>query len=268
MIESHLTGFATKRRESLQGVDQELYPEAKVEELIHAQGPRPSLRETLLDPTCLALVEVKKASPTMGTMSEEPGVDLCRRYVEGGAKALSVLVDQVNFKGHPKDLEACVQAFPHLPFLFKDFVSTPYQVRLAKAIGASSVLLMTQLLEKEELEDLFELCRTLDLEPFVETHDREELEWTLELSPPIVGINARDFKTPGLPIDLSTAPRILADLEKPWPEQVALVAQSGVEAENQWEELRRACPAGLPHVLQIGSMLTKSGALPPWLSSP
>jgi indole-3-glycerol phosphate synthase len=152
-----------------------------------------------------------------------------------------------------------------MPFLFKDFVATEYQVRLARALGASSVLLMTQLLEKEHLKDLYELALSLELTPFVETHHLGELEWALELEAKMIGINARDFSTKGLPIDLSTTPRRIEEVGALSFEGRVLVAQSGLETEGDLNNLLDHCPKGLPHAVQIGSALGKAEGVPTWV---
>ena len=201
----------------------------------------------------------------MGELSQANALDMCNGYVRQGAKAISVLVDRANFNGHPKDLKDCCDAHPHLPFLHKDFVATAYQVRLAKHLGASSVLLMCQLLEPAELRDLYQLATSLGLEPFVEVHNSTELEFALELNPPIIGINSRDFKTTGMPVDLNTAPQLLKQLQEAWPKGTALVAQSGIFSANDIKTLCDSCPSGLPNAIQIGSSLSQAGEIPPWL---
>ena len=267
MIRSHLSTFVHQRLECVANIDQKLWPDDQLPFMPFFRATRPSLRQALMAPNGKVniLVEVKKASPSCGELSQVSALELCKNYVNAGAQALSVLVDQPNFKGHPQDLLDGVTHYPQLPFLFKDFVATAYQVRLAKALGASAVLLMSQLLEWPEMQDLFALARELGLEAFVECHDLEELERALTLHPPIVGINSRDFKDPKLTIDLGTAPRLLKQLSSPWPATTALVAQSGLSSGADLEQLLAACPKGLPHAVQIGSSLSLAGTLPAWL---
>jgi indole-3-glycerol phosphate synthase len=120
MIKSHLTQFVQRRLESITTVDQIDFPADSLQDSPFYAQIRPSLREALLPTTSNAgdlrfLFEIKKASPTMGTLSKIDAVDMCSTYVGQGAKAISVLVDQVNFSGHPNDLMACCSSHPHLP---------------------------------------------------------------------------------------------------------------------------------------------------------
>lgn len=266
MKDSHLRHYATKRLQSLEEVDKKCYPEAML------KGAEPKfLRPTKLSSSLKrgasdkphVLFEVKKASPTLGKITQVKAGDLCESFIGMGARAVSVLVDPVNFGGHPDDLAICVEAYPETPFLWKDFVLGEYQVRLAKYLGASAVLLMTQLLEDDVLKDLFQLCQSLEIEAFVETHTIQELEFALGLNPSMVGINARDFSTPGLPVELETASKIVAELEGGWPEQAVLVAQSGISTLNDFQKVISELPEGLPDAVQIGSGVSGSQGLPP-----
>lgn len=258
--ESHLTQFASKRLDSLKDVDQVAYP---VESLLEgAQGVESKLSPVLKrgKGQCPnVLFEVKKASPTLGQISEVDALELCSSFVEKGAKAISVLVDPVNFGGHPDDLKTCVNAFGQIPFLWKDFVMGEYQVRLAKHLGASSVLLMTQLLEGELLKDLFALAKELGIEAFVETHDIDQFEFALSLGAQFIGINARDFETPGLPIHLNTASGILQKVGDDVLKNIVVVAQSGIATVADLNSVLEGMPKHKPDAVQIGSSLSGKG---------
>jgi indole-3-glycerol phosphate synthase len=265
MKDSHLCQFASKRLKSLDHIDKMCYPE----EILLKNAPKfqrsaklsPVLKRSLSENPHV-LFEVKKASPTLGEITQVTAEELSDKFLDMGARAISVLVDPVNFGGHPDDLAHCVEACPQVPFLWKDFVLGEYQVRLAKYLGASAVLLMTQLLEDEVLKDLFQLCQSLEIEAFVETHTPEELEFALSLNPSMVGINARDFSTPGLPIDLSTASSLLREVQPNWPAETVLVAQSGISSLLDLKDVLAGMPEGLPDAVQIGSGVSGANGLP------
>lgn len=273
MIDSHLKKFVDLRLSCLKEVDQAYLSESQAKELALRADHSPSLKKNLKrgkgsSPRILA--EVKKKSPSLGSLSDRTALEICSQYVDAGVAAISVLVDEINFSGHPKDLHDCCLKYPHIPFLYKDFVVCPYQVYLAKAIGASAILLMAQLLEKHEMETLFHLSLELGLEPFLEVHEWSELERVAPLRPPILGINARNFKDSQLPVDLATAPRLLQkhiNVYGVWPEGTALVAQSGIFSESDFLNLCDACPEYLPDAIQIGSSLSKTSVMPAWLLS-
>lgn len=259
MKTSYLTKFAKARLDSIELVDKISYPESELSgKGLFADRPK-NLSSFLSRKKSLfpnVLFEVKKASPTLGRITEINSVELCGNFVKCGARAVSVLVDSANFGGHPNDLKDCVECFPELPFLWKDFVMTEYQVKLAKHLGASSVLLMTQLLESNELVTLYELALSLGVEPFVETHTEEQLSFALGLGAKFIGINARDFEVSGLPIDLSTASRIVQSVGVTWPEDAVLVAQSGIGTVDDLSSVLSGFSPELPDAVQIGSSVS------------
>jgi len=260
---SHLCSYAQKREASLEQFDKKLFPlQRLLSEPLFSDRPEQvssCLRRVSSKPE--VLFEVKKASPTLGSITSRGAVELCHDFVESGAKAISVLVDPVNFGGHPQDLIDAVKSFSALPFLWKDFVVSEYQVRLAKHCGASAVLLMTQLLEDDVLKDLFQLCQAIGIEAFVETHRQAELEFALELGASFIGINARDFSTPGLPVDLTTASKLLNRLGKDLPSECVLVAQSGIATVEDLNAVLSNMPAGRPDAVQIGSSVSSKAGL-------
>ncbi len=72
-------------------------------------------------------------------------VELARELVGAGAAALSVLCEPHRFLGSEEYLRA-VRADVDIPILYKDFVTTRYQVAAARAAGADAVLLIAAVL--------------------------------------------------------------------------------------------------------------------------
>lgn len=267
MIDSPLKKLVEKRKQSLSAIDQKDFSESYVINEQHWPTARPRLSEKLKrHPGSKAriLAEIKKKSPSLGELSSESAEDLCHRYIDSGCHGISILVDQVNFSGHPNDLRRCVEKFPDQAFLFKDFVTTEYQVYLARAIGASAILLMTQVLDQEHLEQLFHLSVDLGLEAFVEVHDQNQLKRALSLNPPLLGVNARDFEKDGMPVDLNTMPELWKK-NKPNTAACITIAQSGIASKEDLETLEKDMPENTPDAFQIGSSLCASNQLPDWL---
>ena len=270
MIKSELDLFLNRRKENIKELDRLQFPLSVVRD----ERNWPTLNSKLSDifiktqnTKIKVLAEIKKKSPSLGALSETDALALCESFLNGGADAISILVDNVNFGGTPKDLSTCTKAFKDTPFLYKDFVMSDYQVYLARTLGASNILLMTQVLEDEELKALFDLSVSIGLEPFIEVHNSDQLDRALKLNPNIIGINARDFSEKGLPIDLCNAGKILTNFlqNQSWPEQCFLIAQSGIDSEESYRTVVDACPDNFPHAVQIGSSVSKSGKLPDWL---
>jgi len=122
------------------------------------------------------IAEIKKASPSKGDI--RPDLDpalFAEQYTKAGARAISVLTESEFFKGSLHDLEIVCRTTV-LPVLRKDFIIDAYQIYEAKRAGASSVLLITTLLSKDQLKDYILLARELSMEPLVEITSEKEFE--------------------------------------------------------------------------------------------
>lgn len=144
----------------------------------------------------LALIaEVKKASPSMGTIRADfDPVAVAQAYERAGADCLSVLTDVEFFQGSPQNLVAARQAVS-LPLLRKDFLFDEYQVYEARAWGADAILLIVAGLEQSAIRDLSALAKGMGMDVLVEVHSEAEAEVALALDCDLVGVNNRDLAT-------------------------------------------------------------------------
>jgi indole-3-glycerol phosphate synthase len=152
------------------------------------------------------IAEIKKASPSKGMILEDLDVkSYTEKYTKAGAGAISVLTEEHYFKGTMEDLKI-VRENTNLPILRKDFIITAYQIYEARAWGANSILLITSVLEQDQLNDYISLAREINLEPLVEVHTENELEKADFCRAEIIGVNNRNLST--LETDLNVSKRI------------------------------------------------------------
>lgn len=205
-------------------------------------------RNALAKPGVSFICEVKKASPSKGLIAPEfPYVDIAREYEEAGADAISVLTEPEFFLGADSYLEEIHEAVK-LPLLRKDFTVDEYQIYEAKTMGASAVLLICALLDREQLKRYMGICRELRLSPLVEAHSDKETSIAAEAGADIIGINNRNLKT--FEVDFTNALRLrrLVDRETVFvaesgirtPEDIELLAENQVDAVLIGETLMRA----------------------------
>lgn len=179
------------------------------------------------------VAEIKRATPSRGDLDLGlNATDLAATYARGGAAAISVLTEPDEFKGSLEDLDAARRA--GLPTLRKDFIIDEYQVLESRAAGADALLLIVKALEDEQLSALIKAAEVLGLDALVEVYDAPELERALEAGATLVGINHRDLTT--FQID----PDRTAQLAPSVPDDVVLVALSGVQSHTDVEYLRAA----------------------------
>lgn len=195
------------------------------------------------------IAEVKKASPTAGTIKEDfNALDIAREYDRQGASAISVLTDERFFKGKLSYLTE-IRREVSVPCLRKDFIIHEAQIWEAAVAGADAVLLIVACLEQEELVHLLEVTEKCGLEALVEVHDREEMDRALETEAKIIGVNNRNLKT--FEVDLKTTELLSEEV----PDHVVLVSESGIKG---GEDARMVEEWGADAVL-VGEALMRSG---------
>lgn len=153
--------------------------------------------------TMQVIAEIKRASPSKGTINQE--VDIlaqAQAYEAAGAAAISVLTDPVFFKGTIEDLKR-VAASVTIPILCKDFIISEKQLIRAKNAGASIVLLIVAALKEKQLLALFQQATDLGLEVLVEVHDQKELRLAEKLGAKLIGVNNRNLTT--FDVDIATS---------------------------------------------------------------
>jgi len=186
------------------------------------------LRRTSDKPRVIA--EIKLRSPSAGAIRERRSGELtaiARGYQQAGAAAISVLCDGPGFGGSPLDLRRVAEAV-QVPTLFKEFVVDAVQVDLARAVGASYVLLLVRVLNDRELGALIREVRGRGLEPIVEAADEQELERALASDARIVGVNARDLRS--FSVDAARAGELVERI----PSERVAIFMSGVRTREDF----------------------------------
>lgn len=211
-----------------------------------AEPTRRSLGAALARPGARFIMEVKRVSPSEGTLRPAADPAALARAYRGAADAISVLTDGPYFGGSFADLEAVRAAFPG-PILCKDFIVDPRQVPEARLHGADAVLVMLSVLDDHEARAVIEEARFLGMDALVEAHDEEEVRRAVALGARIIGINNRDLKT--LTVDLAVTER-LAGLVPP---DRLVVAESGIAGRADVEQLSAHADAFL-----VGSALMRA----------
>lgn len=197
-------------------------PLREIKQQAAAAAPSRDALSVLRQPGVGVIAEVKRASPSKGTLASiaDPA-RLAGEYESGGARIISVLTEERRFGGSLDDLDA-VRAAVDVPVLRKDFVVCSYQVHEARAHGADVVLLVVAALEQNALIGLRERIESLGMTALVEVHTEDEASRALDAGAKVIGVNARNLRT--LAVDRATFERIAPGL----PSGVVKIAESGV----------------------------------------
>jgi indole-3-glycerol phosphate synthase len=168
------------------------------------------------------VAEVKMGSPRLGSLAGrvDPAKQ-ARVYRDGGAAALSVVVEPDFFHGSYELLLRCKEA-SGLPAIAKDFVVSPKQIEAARDAGADAILLIASLYSAGDLRAWAAHARSQGLVPLIETHDAEDRSKLAGSEWELVGVNNRDLRT--FEVDLEHSIAALPDL----PDSAIKVAESGI----------------------------------------
>lgn len=168
------------------------------------------------------IAEVKKASPSLGDINL--GVDIiaqAKSYEESGAVMISVLTDEVFFKGNTEYLRQ-ISSQVAIPTLNKDFIIDEKQIIRGRNAGATVILLIVAAMEENRLKELFDFATSLGLEVLVETHNLPELEIAHRIGAQIIGVNNRNLVT--FETDLNTS----LELSTHFKSQPVYVSESAI----------------------------------------
>ncbi len=225
----------------------------QAEEASPVRGFAAALKRCAADGRPAVIAEIKRASPSGGTLRHDfVPAEIARQYAAAGAACLSVLTDREFFQGAGEHLTAA-RAACELPVLRKDFLLDEYQMYEARALGADCVLLILAAHpDRTLLRDLADLARGLGMDVLPEVHEGQEMETALALDTGLIGINNRNLRTLETRLEISRAllPRVppgcLAVVESGIhrPEQAAQLCAEGATCFLVGEALMRAPSPG------------------------
>ncbi len=229
--------IAHKRQEVNE--NKELYPVKLLEKSPYFRAQPVSLEKYIMRQDLSGIIaEFKRKSPSKGIINEfaDPAT-VCLEYMQSGASALSVITDSKYFGGSNKDLTTA-RKFNYCPILRKDFIMDEYQVIEARSIGADAILLIAEVLTREELKRLSELAFSLQMEVLFEVHDKENID-KLPSGTRITGINNRNLRN--FEVSIQHSLDLLAEL----PASTVKIAESGIDSPQTAAMLKRSGFSGL-----------------------
>ncbi len=191
-----------------------------------------SLKEALKRNKFGIIAEIKRKSPSAGIINENLDVaKQAKNYEVAGASAISCLTDFTYFGGSNDDL-LNIKEVSSLPVLRKEFIIDEFQLFESKAIGADAILLIAEVLTKEEALHLTIIAQSLGMEVVMEFHSQSEL-YKLNVFVDVIGINNRDLHAQKTDVQNSF------DLFKFLPKDGTFISESGIKTGYELRALQK-----------------------------
>jgi len=169
------------------------------------------------------IAEIKWRSPSQGLLVHNMNVrELAEKYEEGGASAISVITEAKHFSGSLGFIPL-VKNVSCLPILRKDFIVDAWELYETKAYGADAVLLIGEVLERNEIITFLDIAREIDLDVLLEVHSIETYQKVSDMDGFLLGINTRNLDT--LTVDLTKASEMLDMVRR----DLTVIIESGIE---------------------------------------
>jgi indole-3-glycerol phosphate synthase len=208
-----------------------------------------SLKESLRHNHRLGIIaEIKKASPSKGILKNDfDYMEIANIYIQNKVDGISVLTDKKYFQGNIKFI-ADIAQLKTVPLLRKDFIIDEFQVFESKAFGADAILLISEILSKDQINELTAAAKECSLEVLLEIHSEAQLNKINFIENDLIGINNRDLDT--FEINIGTALK-LANLI---PDDVLIISESGL---NNYSDIKIVKSSKINGVL-VGEHFMKS----------
>ncbi len=192
-----------------------------------------SFSSFIMDKENIGLIsEFKRASPSnKGINPNASPLNICPGYMNAGASALSILTNEKYFSGKNSDVEIVAENAT-VPILRKEFIVDEYQIVESKAIGADVILLILNLLSKQEIKQYIEVAHNLGLQVLAEIHERKDLV-SEGLKADLIGVNSRSLEQ--MRILPNHHEKIYTELQIGRP----MIAESGIKSPERAVELAK-----------------------------
>ena len=176
------------------------------------------------------IAEIKKASPSKGIIKENfIPEQIAKIYQLGKASCISVLTDSKFFLGSNNDLMK-VKDVTDIPILRKDFIVSEYQIYESKVIGADCILLISEILSENQIDEYINIAKNIDLDVLIEVHSEENFIKFINKKKVLLGVNNRNLKN--MSVDINHALKVVKKSNKNY-----IICESGIKSFEQYQNL-------------------------------
>jgi indole-3-glycerol phosphate synthase len=219
----------------------------------------PDFISTLLDADRPVIMEIKRQDADgRDLLGHRSVAEIVADYEAAGAPCISVVTGR--WFGGTDDTLREVAALTDRPLLQKDFITNQRQLRTARELGASAVLLTAALLPRSSLGKLVDAALALGLTPFVEVTSAGEAEAIPRAGDCVVAVNNKDIKLRERDVaDVDRSVALLPALARTGT--ACPVSASGIDRP---EVAARLLDEGFAGLLVGTGLLRAPGGVPAW----
>lgn len=189
-----------------------------------------SLSESIQQKGFGIIAEIKRKSPSAGFILPDLNpLQFAKIYEQAGMAGMSILTDASYFGGSNEDVIA-VRKESNIPILRKEFIIDEIQIFESKAIGADAILLIAEILTKQQVKEFTIIAKSLGLEVIMEIYSYDQLE-KIHPEIDILGINNRNLKNQQTSIENSIK------MASYLPSDKIKISESGIKNKADIEQL-------------------------------
>jgi len=156
--------------------------------------PQPVLSTVMQDAPVMLIGQIRYAPESDRLSGGYDPVASAVKMVKNGVDAVALFTDETLYQGGLDDLVLVSRAVS-VPVISQDYVLDEYQVVEARAAGASALMLRASILEPSLLRTLVSATQRNRMTAIVEVRSSAEMETAFKLSPYVIGIHPRDFRS-------------------------------------------------------------------------
>lgn len=195
--------------------------------------PCRSIKNVLQEKSFGIIAEYKRKSPSAGIINNRLTLsEIANLYEQNEMAAISILTDQAYFGGSNEDV-IMVRKNNTIPILRKEFIVDEIQLFESKAIGSDAILLIAEVLSKQEINQFTTIAKSIGLEVILELHEPIMID-KIDPQVDLIGVNNRNLKRQQTV--LQTSFNLLPYL----PANILKISESGIRSKSELIALKNA----------------------------
>lgn len=201
----------------------------KKRDKVFAKPLKDALRENELN----IIGEVRKSFPELNMENKYFDIKKIAEIFSERVEAISIVTEEFAYDGKNNFIKD-VKEITDLPIIKRGFFISPLEVFYSKPIGASSVVLVSRILDGIELKEYVSIAKDLEIEPIVEVQTNQDMEKAVNSGTNYILINTTLYE------DFSYEPELVLELSRLLPDNIKGIAEFQKHTEYEIKLLKES----------------------------